>query len=516
MGGRSHVYKGKSSKLAFLMDSLGISGKDLAKLLHVDYTLVSKWRNNSRRLTPRSAHLEKLAGYFLALPGEQSQSLIRQTLAESYGQLENTSAAALQPQLMRWLSDPQPKLLSAGDAIVLDRSGSHYTARFDAYLGDPGRRQAVTRFLDQTLALPPGQRLLLHSGEDMAWLTGDDTFLRDWQNKLAQIVARGDQITIIHNVDRETDELAAVINQWLPLHLSGRICSHFYPHYRDSASKSTCFLLQDVAVVTGGTVAGSKLPRQTAYFTDPATLSHQQMLFEALLRECRPLLTACPTYPVDPRLLSRLEIACEKPYDTYLLSPVPVFATMSEATLLAVCQDNHLSPQAVQTARQVRQLLQSTLDTLRFPIRHVYDQSMLEQLVLGHTPMVDPYLSLYCGREVQVSRTQLLSHLTHLLELLNHSDRFEIGLATVPLGSPFRDNTIWIKQNELVVASPAHPRSPRCLALLAEESTVVSSFCHFFAGLWQAIPRVDRSKGGVASRLCRMVEALQSEQVTPD
>ena len=42
----------KLSTLGYLMDRLGLSTAALARRLHVDASLVSKWRSGSRRLSP--------------------------------------------------------------------------------------------------------------------------------------------------------------------------------------------------------------------------------------------------------------------------------------------------------------------------------------------------------------------------------------------------------------------------------------------------------------------------------
>ena len=45
----------KLSTLGYLMDRLGLSTAALARRLHVDASLVSKWRSGSRRLSAKSS-----------------------------------------------------------------------------------------------------------------------------------------------------------------------------------------------------------------------------------------------------------------------------------------------------------------------------------------------------------------------------------------------------------------------------------------------------------------------------
>lgn len=502
------MYKGMNSKLAYLMDAMGVTGKELSKVLHVDYTLISKWRNNSRQLTVRSSYLEKVAAYFLSLDDAQ-HSIIRQLLEESYGNADESSSEALLQQFALWLCDPRPQQVADSQTIIPDRANYRYTAKFDAYYGDKGRRTAVLRFMDCVLALPPGQRLLLHSQEDMAWLLEDTGFLRTWREKLTQVIQRGDHITIIHTVDRDAKDIAPIVSHWLPLHLSGRIQSYFQPQYIDTPGKSTCFLLQDTAVITGTAISGGKTPRYTAYFTDPDTLANQQAMFAALLAQCRPLLTAFPTSP-SGSVLERFLEASQRPYDTILFSPTPTIATMPEETLREVLRANHVREEGAQACLRLHQATYVAVASARpnCRIRHLYDLAATEQLMLQGESLVDPYLSLLAEKEVHVSRHQLKSHLQHIVFLLNNVSNYEVGLVSRTDTSTLRGITVWIKENELVGASTPVPQKHGHFAVLAEEPTVVNSFYHYFTDLWHAIPRVDRSKPGVVARLTRMAESL--------
>ena len=51
------------SRLAYLMDKFTVTAKELSEALHVDHSLVSKWRNNKRNLSPRSIHLENIVNF---------------------------------------------------------------------------------------------------------------------------------------------------------------------------------------------------------------------------------------------------------------------------------------------------------------------------------------------------------------------------------------------------------------------------------------------------------------------
>ena len=59
----------KLSTLGYLMDRLGLSTAGLARRLHVDASLVSKWRSGSRRLNVKSVYFEEICAMLLEQDG---------------------------------------------------------------------------------------------------------------------------------------------------------------------------------------------------------------------------------------------------------------------------------------------------------------------------------------------------------------------------------------------------------------------------------------------------------------
>ena len=55
----------KLSTLGYLMDRLGLSTAGLARRLHVDASLVSKWRSGNRRLNVKSVYFEDICEMLL-------------------------------------------------------------------------------------------------------------------------------------------------------------------------------------------------------------------------------------------------------------------------------------------------------------------------------------------------------------------------------------------------------------------------------------------------------------------
>ena len=70
------------SRLAFLMSAMDITGRKLADAIHIDYSQISRWKNNRRPLSSSSIYAKKIAAYFLSLEQSRSSHFLESILKE--------------------------------------------------------------------------------------------------------------------------------------------------------------------------------------------------------------------------------------------------------------------------------------------------------------------------------------------------------------------------------------------------------------------------------------------------
>jgi hypothetical protein len=117
-------------------------------------------------------------------------------------------------------TDNLPKLDSQTTSISRHSTEPGEESVYEKFKGITGRRQAVLNFLTEIVQSDKKQELLLHSEDDMTWLTGDRQFTLIWASLLKQIIESGHSITIIHVVNRQRDEIMNALTYWMPLHLA--------------------------------------------------------------------------------------------------------------------------------------------------------------------------------------------------------------------------------------------------------------------------------------------------------
>jgi len=284
-------------RLDAAMTRLEISNRQLANLLNIDASLVSRYRSGIYSPHGNERLSEKLA--------EKLTELARKAgLEGELAALCSVEADDLDgEQVARWLYDTAPE---AGDTAVARRllqslddfrpasqpgpePGESPTPETQpAYRGTEGLREAVVRFLTQ--AARTGGELLLYSDEPMDWMSGDRDYFALWAALMKRCIASGVRIRIIHNVDREGPEMVDAIRGWLPLYVSGQIEPYVFRRERNTRFCHTVFLHAGHACIRGFYPAGSKEDRWYDYVTDPTHLELLRREYSQMLSAATPFL----------------------------------------------------------------------------------------------------------------------------------------------------------------------------------------------------------------------------------
>ena len=476
------------SRLALLMDALDIPGKNLASALHVDDSLVSKWKKNHRPLTLNTPYLRPMAEFLLNEEKERGRNVIT-VLIDPHDQIADEIAKI--NFLCRWLVGYSSWEEGAA-AVEPDQicDPSFFATRAQLWQGNHGRRSAVRELFKRTLSLREPQEILLLSQEPMQWLTEDKSFLEEWQGLLMNVLQKGHQVRIIHSIDRSMSSLDSILEHWLPLHLTGRIRSWFHPVYGTLPYYLTLFVVGQSLALSSVTPHDCSGPICTTLAQDPLSIKQYTSVFDSLLKQCQELIKVY----TPNSLLHALEehiIASPKPTELYIFSGNPLFVTMPRELIVDILKANKVELSAA------KRLLAyyDAFSQLRShsPVHHGIDDARIPEY-LSEKALVCHDLSVLTNRTIYLTEEQRRQHIRHLVELVMKSNNFELGLC--PDLGPIN---LVIKKNQAVLAWSDLPVFSQVAATM--ESTITRAFYEHFRFVWEAIPRVYRTPGIVAETL---------------
>lgn len=304
--GRDRYFASRFDRVMILS---GFSNIRISQLLNVDASLISRYRSGVRspRSNPQAMH--QIASVLWQRINSQNSL---PELAEIMG--VPIPEDINEETLFKWLceaEDPEKegdlgieRLLSAINNVTVPRTIppaflsefspdiSVLSDRRREYTGFEGLQAAVIRFLS-TVITENAPELLLYSDQGIEWMV-DPSFRDKWGMLMTACVRKGIKIRIIHNIDRDLEEMNSAIISWLPLYTTGMIES-FYPVKPGGDRFShTLFLAPGLCCIEASHVLGTESFGTYRYHVEKEKLEFFERSFNLLMEGSRSLVKFLP------------------------------------------------------------------------------------------------------------------------------------------------------------------------------------------------------------------------------
>ena len=294
------------TKLNAVINIADISNVRLSKMLHIDASTISRFRKGlripkaNRQLTNdicnvlferiwklgRISELLKIAGIPTDLSDDKEECYLRfcDWLCDFKEEDTNSFVENLLDNISTFSADIKTPLPGFNEAVptkILQDKGT-------VYFGTDGIRTAVLRFLGNVIKNKT-KELLLYSDQNMDWMTHDIAFLLKWQALMRDCVKNGVRIKIIHNINRNLDEMTNAINSWMPIYMSGMIEPYYCKKHSESNFSNTIFLCPGMACISSVHALGCEDKGIYRYDTDENVLKVHEIYYKKLLSMSKPL-----------------------------------------------------------------------------------------------------------------------------------------------------------------------------------------------------------------------------------
>lgn len=493
------------TKFAYLMDAFEVTGRELGDFLHVDYSLISKWRNNKRTLNNRNGYLDKIAHYFISLDATNNHKKIKLLL-------NHNSTENLDKVFKHWLLDTKSQENNIGiNLFSPNNKGVKYNASIEIYEGNKGKRNAVLNFLNAVLEIPTTPELYLISQEDMTWLIEDSSFLLKWRELLIKILTKGNKITIIHTVDRRYAPLISILEHWLPLHLTGRITPLYYPKYTDITYKTTLFILKDHFAVTGLFVDNFSKKAYTTFLSDPISIMQCEWIFQEFFSKS--------LYLYDPyhfkdffKLSKEIIEANTKEESSYLRMEMPLIHLLPSKDFKALLEEKNFEKSITEKLLLYHQNMQesSYQSSSLYYQRQIYSLETFERIVNKDNAHYYELDMIY-GKPLKIPLKYFCKQLEAIINRLDQYPNYQIALTNRPLNKLDNAN-VMVKENTISFAYSSSKPIDSSFYLCSKEPTIVNTFFRYYENLWNSLPRTNKDKDWIKAKLQGLIQKSQNKK----
>lgn len=289
-------------RLTEAMRLADISNISLSRMLSVDASLISRYRTGLCMPRSDSGSVDRISNILFRRIRKNGR------MAELAEIMQFTADSISETRFTDWLFDfdtqapaeetAVARLLEIFEAYDPDKvivPGSQTDMRNlilgderSQYLGVKGLRSAVVRFLAMVEG-SDSKELMLYSDQDMRWLTESEEYRAGWAAMMARCIKKGKRMRIIHNIDRDLDEMNMAIKSWMPLYMSGMIEPYYNDMPRDSRFFHTLFICPGVAAIEALGAAGAEDSGIYHFYTDNDSIEACISTYDRLMDNAEPL-----------------------------------------------------------------------------------------------------------------------------------------------------------------------------------------------------------------------------------
>ncbi|WP_070000543.1 hypothetical protein [Cellulosilyticum sp. I15G10I2] len=436
------TYKFFADKLNALMNLLDISNIRLANAVNVDSSLISRYRNRSR--IPSGEAAVRAICHYLYKRAVHSNALDELcNLIDLSNTIDKKDSHAVIDSLYAWLKDADKEeslqildsFLENIDSFTLENI-SHLpplqavvpldilNEATTCYFGTDGLRRAVIRFLgSQAMEKEPGT-LTLYSDQNLEWLTSDPSFARQWQALMIYTLKSKKRLKIIHNVNRNLNELLESISKWLPLYMSGLIESYYFDKASNSHFAHTMFIASKKAAIVASFVRGTEDSGEYHYITNEK-VDYYEKQFSALAAQSKPFVRMFMPGDSKGLLFLQKEMLSVQGETRKLLSSLSI-GTMSKALFNKIIRRSGLDEKTIEKMVEYHSTQQLILQ------KALQSGIVSEYVYLPHDTFIsDTKIPLNVGdmflnTPIYYTAEEYSEHLNDIVVLLNGNEGFHL------------------------------------------------------------------------------------------
>lgn len=490
-----------NTRLDLLMSITGVTGKMLSNHLHLDMSLISRWKTGKRQIL-NSHYLNQLVDFFYSFEDGYFCVVYKQLINE-YNIIDDVVFKQL---MEKWIVKPLLKTdLLDSNIIGKNIINNKY---FETYEGNKGRRKGVLELTKSIMKLKEKKIIYIISNEESSWLDEDPNFLEKWFLKLEKCVELGFEIKIIHTFNDNIFNLYKNFINWIPLYMTRKVEGYYLEDKHYELPVQSLFLVENSFLVEGYLYTSNLKDRYTARTNDFKTLKSRQLLYKKLLTKSKRVNEISEVDKIS-LILENAALAGKNKDDSFFKAEELFFTNMPKDLLEDILIQNKVSELKQKFFLNLYDNYNKNFskNTTMFTNKHIYDfDSLLEKAEKDSFKAT--LLSILVGKDIIVTKEQFMYHLESTIYRLRTNDKFEIGLYSNHLTNfPLEDIGFWIKEDyQLIMWS----KNNYNFIQTSEEINMIRAISYFYEELWKMIPMIDKEKSHVISRLEKVIKIIKA------
>lgn len=502
------------TNFSLLLKTFHISGMEMAEVLHVDSSLISKWRTNKRKFRANSPIFDQMIEYVMSLDKASEYAEVRKLLEEEYPDAETAGRDRLKVYLKKWLIKAvkaEPTEISVQDFITSEAKKDKISIY--KFNGAQGKRECILSILRMGAGLEASQELWCALDKSQDWFLENEQYIEEWTEANRRFLDRGNEIYVIHPMSRKPDQLEKSLLVWLPLYLTGKVYPYFHEERYGEYIEKACVVLKDHAVMFQYSAKMDQKENMIYLSDDKETV---QGMLEVMQKQMK---MASPCFRLYFRedsetYMDFLSNMVNLPESQYLYMRFPFVNLIPVAEMEEILINNNVKQE------RSKQILQACLDLKKDlrrdgedHFRYLIPKKALLKLLTEEKIYLDT-VSLFCGKPIYISNNrfrQLLNNMTEVLtHVQSHTKIHEVTLIEDSSAQLMGDLNVLCKNDTCVSIfnEPKQLTDDVPWVMTSTELPIVRAMYHTCHYIWETSFPQNRNNEMVARQIQIMIQSV--------
>lgn len=433
------------STLGYIMEKLNIHTVSMSQAIHVDASLVSKWKSGSRRLSPKSAYFDDIIDYILEESTNTLHQNLKNALLDVYPQETIDNDIKLELKLRQLLSSNMPRNTSPENKLLSDNS-SPVTALL--FHNNEGRREAVFKMLDYACQMTTSGEFLFIDSEDFEWLLEEKNYASEFTKRMEELIHHGFHATFVIHYSSYKSRFMRLFNECCPLIFHRNINWYYNEYYDDAMLNYSIYMLNKAVSLLG---FSANMDHSTMIFTDTSLILKHEIFARRVIENCKPIFNYFNISEIRKVVFNVSHF--RKKGSLYAFLPSPLFISVNRDLLKKILKYNNVDEDAFNTCFELNNKLSSLSSSYLSNDSSNNDSYVyifqIEELLkrAQKKEFISQSLSLACKTKIIVTAEQYAEELRNLADIIYKYRHLHIVLASKEDNTFLPNINCWCKQN---------------------------------------------------------------------
>lgn len=491
------------SPLGYIMNFMGIHTLQMAQAIHVDASLISKWKTGNRSFSDKTLYFEDVVNYILHQAKVTDNRSLKKVIINFYPH-EKITENNIEKFLRQILSDK--KDIDANffsNQLLFANTNTVSTVVFE---NNTGKREAIKKLLDYTETLPVPGELLFLDAEEFSWLLEDKDFAHEFCQRIVTLLDKGFKAKFIIHYASYREKFIKFFITCSPL-IFNRNITWYYCHYFNPTIFNISFFILNKAVSMVSLSSNGGYSTTTIFTDISVVLRHKDLVCDTL-RHCSLFFTDFKLFQFENLLNDLYKSSHFGAFYSFL--PVPAIFSLNKNLLIEILRDNNLEQKDIDFCLKINDKFRKIISQYFLsgknknnPFIYIFQLEKLLNRAYSK-PFVSTSLTLFCNRNIILTPQQYAKVIRSLANDLEIYPNLQIFLASKKDKFFLPSINCWCQENSWMI------QMDKTGFRFSDDASIISAAITSFILNIQHIPPIRREKSSVKKYLLNIAEEIEA------